>query len=505
MTYAEHYYKKIFEEAGDAIFVHASDDGRILDANKAAEELTGYPREALLNMAVSDISVHVDQFGLPQVRELIRQAQEQGSASSEWLIQPRDAQPVPVQVHLKLINVENQTQVLALVRDISTIKRFQHKLIERETYFRRLIEHSSDVIAIVQPNGRLSYVSPSLTAVLGYQERFAIGRNVLHVIHKDDCEAIRSLLNESAGHYGQARQIAYRVLHHDGQWRHHEAVCKNLLHDPDINGILVNFRDVTARVKAEDAARERERERDHLARCRTMGELASALAHEINQPLSALNNFIGGSLIRLQKGQLDKQETIEALSAASHQISRVGKIMSSMRGFLRNNGPDYHRVDLNEVVRAVEQLIEIKAQRGACHLNLEYAAQPLWVLADEVLLGQVILNLAFNAMEAMETCTPERRQLTIRIASKGQRAEVTVEDQGPGLQGKNPETLFNAFYSTKENSMGIGLTLSRNIVDSHNGHLWVTEGSPGAIFHLTLPHCLENKNDSGTSHNENPH
>ncbi len=484
------HYARAFEHAGDSIFIHDPDDGRIIEANRASEQLTGYQRWELLNMTVAEISPPRTCFNLKQVQSCIRRATEQGGYTFEWTIQPRSGGEVLVEVNLKLIEVDGQRLVFAMFRDIQERKLYEARLIAREAHFRRLIQNSSDGIAIIGQGGRLRYVSPSISTVLGYDEARATGRNALYYIHPEDLAQVRALLRRDQTETEEmetVRHVSYRVLHRNGQWRHHEAVCKILWHALDIQGILINFRDVTERIKAELKARDRERELEHIARCRSMGELASALAHELNQPFAAISNYVGGCIYRLENEQFDPVKTLAALREANIQAERAGKIMGSMHNFTRRSAPTRQAADVNAMVRDVVPFINFKAERERAAVIYRLHSQSLITEADSILIEQVILNIAFNGIEAMATVPQAERLLTISTHRLPRAVRISIEDTGPGLPKLNPEKIFDAFYTTKKTGLGIGLSLCRTIVDSHQGHMWVTSGKIGAAFHVALP------------------
>lgn len=484
------HYRTAFEHASDAIFLHDPDDGRIIEANLTSEQLTGFSRGELLGSTVSIISPGRPAFSMEEAFRRIRRATTEGGYTFEWVCMNKGGGEFPVEVNLKLITVEGQRLVLALFRDIRERKLYEDRLIAREAHFRRLIQHSSDGIAIVAPHGRLRYVSPSISTVLGYDERRATGRNVLHYIHPEDGERIRHLLRrESQGcnDTDVAHHVTYRILHRDGHWRHHEATCKDMVNASDIQGVLVNFRDVTERIEAELRARERERELEHVARCRSMGELASALAHELNQPFAAIGNYVGGCIHRIEGDRFDRDETLDALRQASAQADRAGRIMSSMRNFTRRSDPTRIMADVNAMVREVTPFIDVKAEREGCRVAYRLSATPLETMADPVLIAQVILNIAFNGIEAMAETPGPRRVLNITTDRLPRAVRISIADQGHGLPKMNPDKIFDAFYTTKKQGLGIGLALCRTIVDTHQGHMWATSGADGTTFHVALP------------------
>ena len=479
------YYQTIFDKAGDAIFVHDIDSIDFIDANEAAEALTGYSKSELTQMSVEKISAHSHGFDFHHAVKKVHQAASNEAITFEWLIQAQDLRHIPVEVCLKIVEIEHQPKMLALVRNISEIKKYQYQLQSKDQYFKMLLENSGDGIAILDTQGKLLYASPSLQRILGYRDRFVLNKNVLSVIHPDDRMSVRQLLFKKPSN-DDIGTINYKIMHHNGKWRHHEATFKNLLDHPDIQGILINYRDITERIEAENTARAREKQLGHMSRCKTMGELSTALAHELNQPLAALNNYVGGSIIRIQNGLANTKETIDALNAALNQTHRVNGIINSMRSFLKKGEANFKVHSLNRLIQDLNPLIGLKADQGGCTIHYELSVSPISISADETLFSQVIINLVFNAVDALQKNPEGQRDIFIRTWQHSQHARIAIADNGPGLEGQNPEQLFESFYSSKTDSMGIGLTLSRSIIENHQGYLWVCEGESGAIFNISL-------------------
>ena len=356
------YYRTIFEKAGDAIFIHDIDSVDFMDVNEAAESLTGYTKQQLTQMSVGQISAYGQGFNCQYALNKVKQAASHQAITFEWLIEAKDQTHIPVEVCLKIISIQDQLKVLALIRNISEIKKYQYQLQSKDQYFKLLLESSGDGIAILDIQGRLLYASPSLHRILGYRDRLALNKNVFSIIHPTDRLHLRQFLFKD--HINGVGILNYQILHHNGQWRHHEATYKNLLSDPNIQGILINYRDITERIEAEHIARTREKQLGHMSRCKTMGELATALAHELNQPLAALNNFVGGSIIRLQNGLTNTHEIIEALNGALQQTQRVNDIIHSMRSFLKKGEANFKVHQLNCLIQDLKPLIHLKADQG---------------------------------------------------------------------------------------------------------------------------------------------
>lgn len=226
----------------------------------------------------------------------------------------------------------------------------------------------------------------------------------------------------------------------------------------------------------------------HMGRLKTAGQLAAGLAHELNQPLAAVSLQ---SEIATQLAQREgaPEALLTALREITEQSQRAGEILRMMRSLVQKSEPQRLPVDLNQIVREVERLIESQTQRAAVVVRLRLAEPSPLVLGDKIQLEQVLLNLLQNAIEAIEAAGPGSRLVEVETGRTGDnRVTVRVRDSGIGLAPTDAERMFERFFSTKQQGMGMGLAISRSIVEAHDGQLIATPGPDrGAIFAFTLP------------------
>lgn len=247
--------------------------------------------------------------------------------------------------------------------------------------------------------------------------------------------------------------------------------------------------DITERKQAEELARQQQEKLQMTSRLISIGEMASTLAHELNQPLAAIANYAKGCVRRLRSGKWEAAELLAALEKTSAQAERAGRIVQRVRGFVSKREPVFVACDLNEVIEGVASLIEIEAETNAVEVTADLARDLPRVRADPVMIEQVVLNLVKNAIEAMQQTSLARRRLTIRSASRGPDAvEVEVSDTGPGIPPDFDERSTAPFFTTKEQGMGLGLHICRSILEMHGGHLGANRNaSGGATFFFSLP------------------
>ncbi|NQU56410.1 MAG: PhnD/SsuA/transferrin family substrate-binding protein [Rhodospirillales bacterium] len=247
-------------------------------------------------------------------------------------------------------------------------------------------------------------------------------------------------------------------------------------------------RQISERIRAEEEAHHRRAELAHIDRLNTMGEMASGFAHELNQPLAAIVNYARGCIRRIQKQQCDSDMILDTLNQVTEQATRAGEVIKRIRAFVRKDEPERTRADINHVIN--ESLAFMKGDAERQNIKIELDLQPNLpaVIIDHIQVEQVILNLIRNAFEAMSETPATAHGLNIRTGVSGEgKICVTVIDTGPGLL-QNEESMFDPFVTSKANGLGLGLSISRSIVEAHGGDLYVThDHGPGAALTFTLP------------------
>jgi C4-dicarboxylate-specific signal transduction histidine kinase len=246
-----------------------------------------------------------------------------------------------------------------------------------------------------------------------------------------------------------------------------------------------------SRTRAQEALRLAQSDLAHVNRVSTMGELTASLAHEVNQPIAAAVTDANTCLRWLTRDQPDVEEAREAASRVVKDATRAAEIISRVRLTFTKSTPQRELVDVNEVIKEMIVLLRNEASRYSVSIRTELSDIPQ-TMGDRVQLQQVVMNLMLNAIDAMKNVEGTRE-----LVIKSQRAEheqlmLAVSDTGVGLPPQQAEQIFNAFFTTKSQGTGMGLRISRSIVESHGGRLWAAENSPrGASFYVTLPTKLE--------------
>lgn len=285
--------------------------------------------------------------------------------------------------------------------------------------------------------------------------------------------------------------LEYRIVRGDGAVRYVEGIGKPLLTDGEILEYVGTVTDVTTRRHADDALRNAQADLARVARATTVGQLTASIAHEINQPLMSIVSNAGASLRWLARSKPEIEYAREGLQAIASEGQRAGDMIRSLQGLTRNAAPVLAEVDMHEAIRHILAISRSEIERRQVSVQLALHADAFRVFGDGVQLQQVLLNLVVNAVEAMGDVATRARVLTMgtRIAGDDM-LEVSVADTGAGLGDGAIDHVFEPFYTTKENGMGMGLAICRSIVEAHKGRLSATACAPhGTEFTFTLPLC----------------
>jgi signal transduction histidine kinase len=258
--------------------------------------------------------------------------------------------------------------------------------------------------------------------------------------------------------------------------------------DGEVAGLAVFSSDVTELRQSAAAARQRQEELTHVQRLSTLGELAAGLAHEINQPLAAIVNYARGSARRLRDDPDTAAAVLPAIDSIASEAMRAGEVIRRLRRLIRKGAPRQEWVDVNALVDEAVRMVEPDARQRAVRVEVFLASILPPLLGDGIQIEQVVINLLRNAIEAM-TAGGDRRVLQVTTRrSDGGGIELAVRDTGPGLPTGMAETIFDPFISTKSGGLGMGLSISRTIVEAHQGRLWASANPDGGMtFRVELP------------------
>ncbi len=362
-------------------------------------------------------------------------------------------------------------------------ERAQRKLRSSEQRFAKAFRSSPSAISIMrQTDGRIIEVNDQWVALFGYSREEAVGRTAdqldLHVRH-DAYEEIRRLVAER----GRVANLEIEVRTRQREVR--QALVSFETADMDGEACFIaNITDVTERRRTEDL----NQRLAHASRLTAMGELTASVAHEINQPMSAILSNVDAAEMLLDRGEVDRDELRRILDDIRNDDLRASDVVRHVRGLANKREIDLQPFDLNELVRSVLRLVAPIAQRRRVSLGASYGDLPL-LNGDRIHIQQVLLNLLFNGIDAMSDVAENARQIEVSTSRDGVgRAEVAVRDCGHGIASAHIDKIFDSFFTTKKEGMGLGLSIARSLVLAHGGTIGAENNvGAGATFRFTLP------------------
>ncbi|HXG80677.1 MAG TPA: ATP-binding protein [Sphingomicrobium sp.] len=353
----------------------------------------------------------------------------------------------------------------------------------------RAVEQSPAMTIITDVDGRIEYVNPRFTQVTGYGLDEVLGQTprVLKSgeMAADEYELLWTTIKSGREWRGE---IHNRKKNGDLFW-----ALASISPITDQDGVVTHFlgisEDITQHKRVEEDARRHRSELAHTGRVIVMGEMATSLAHELNQPLTVISGCaqVCRHKLHASGGQVDGM--LDPVEQIAEQAQRANEIIRRIRGFLRKEEHERQLIDVSHAINAIADLLRGDAREQGALIELELQDGLPLVSADLIQIQQVVLNLAHNGMEAMAGCRAGRRRLTVRTSRAGVGdVEVAVEDTGRGIPAENLARIFDPFFTTKPSGLGMGLAISRSIVESHGGRLWATssEGA-GSVFRFNVP------------------
>ena len=381
-------------------------------------------------------------------------------------------------------------EYVGTVMDVTERRRSEEKLRQSEAYLaeaQKLTHTGSWVWEVAER--RALHLSEEWYRVYGFnpKEGMSAWNKRLERIHPDDCDgrqqAIDRAINEKSDY-----EVEYRILLPGGAVRYIRSVGHPVLNP---SGNLVQFvgssTDITERKQAEEALHQAQKDVARINRITTMGELTASLAHEVKQPIAAAVTDANTCVRWLSRDDPDVEEAREAASRVVKDATRAAEIITRVRQLFKKGTPEQALIDVNEIIREMIVLLGSDATRYDVSIQTELAKDLPQVMGDRVQMQQVLMNLMTNSIDAMKDLDGTRELIISSQAEDGQLM-ISVSDTGVGLPPKRADQIFDAFFTTKPQGTGMGLRISRSIVESHGGRLWAAENSPrGASFHLTLP------------------
>lgn len=380
------------------------------------------------------------------------------------------------------------TGMLGIYMDITKRKQAETSLRKSESRLQTLFDSVVEYIFVIDPEGQIIKVNRYVYEQSGYKADEIIGRNIKEFFSEDSkviCDCNFPTLLEQGYNRAEVEFVCK-----DGRVIQMECSATAV---PDENGDFTTFlivqRDVTDEKRAEEERQYHHQEMAHVIRLSTAGEMASGMAHELNQPLTALLSYCGTAVSLVNSMSSPPQQLSDILERATEQAHRAGEIIRHLREFVSKGDNNQEFLDIDQVIRDVIIFIKHEVQESDVEITFHPGSQTCKIKANKIQIEQVLVNMVRNSLEAIRHAKITEGQIVLQSRSlSNELVKVTVADNGPGINPAMVDTLFHPFQTTKKTGMGIGLSLSRTIIETLGGKLWVDKDyENGALFAFELP------------------
>jgi two-component system sensor kinase FixL len=490
---SEQRWQTAFENSAIGIMMRDRDD-RFFAANRAFRDMLGYTESELHQLCQLDVTYEEDrELSLDLIGELWEGKRQHFQIEKRY--RRKDGTLVWVRNNVTLVPGTGGVAffLFTIVEDITERKKEESERRYIEQRYRVMVETASDAVVCIDERGAILLANPATTKVFGYDPADLIGKPLTMLMP----EYLRKLHEDGFRRYSATGQ-----RHINWQGTELTGLRKNGQDFPveisfgeltaDGHRIFTGFvRDISERKQAEGlraSLHATQLELAQVSRVTTMGELAASIAHEVNQPLTAVTNNANACLRLLARRNLDPEVLRRALEEIVADGTRASAVIARIRAFIKKTPAEMRELDINDVIQEVLALARRELSENRVLLELQLTKTLPLVLVDRVQLQQVLLNLIMNGIEAMTAVTDRRRMLWVQ-SQVGEAGDVLVEvrDSGTGV-GSESDRVFTPFFTTKASGMGMGLPISRSLIEGHGGRLWSSPNSPhGAIFSFSLP------------------
>ena len=475
-------FQKIFEHI-PVMIAFFSTDGSIELVNPEWERTTGW---TLQEIRERNLDIFAELYPDPQYRQMARNYVVLSTGGrAEFEVRVRDGRVIDMAADAVKLS---DGSTLGIGRDVTARKRAEAELRESEARF-RLVADSAPVMIWMSGTDKLcTYFNKPWLDFTGRSIDRELGKGWAERVEPEDLQRCLDTYNRAFDRR-EAFRVEYQLRRHDGEYRLVSDIgVPRFSPDGSFAGYIGSCIDVTEQRRAEEQLRQAQEDLSRVTRIVAMGELAAAIAHEVNQPLTAIVTNANFSLRQLNSATPDPDELRGAITEIVNDGARASAVISRIRGLLMSGAPRAIEVDLNQVVRDVILLLRYELNRNRISLRTELAPGLPAVQGDPVQLQQVLINLIMNAIDALRMSGDRPREILIRSAKNPEGILVQIEDSGPGVRPEQGNRIFEPFFTTKPQGIGMGLSISRSIVESHGGRLWAAPGElHGARFQFTVP------------------
>lgn len=463
-------------------------DGRVVSINQEFTRMFGYEAEEVLERPIDDLIV--SDALKESARDYSDELRHGGRVEVETVRRRKDGSDVYVSILAVSITSDAGEQIAkyAIYRDITEQRKAEGRLRESEARFQEMADTAPVLIWMTGTDGLCNYFNKPWLEFTGRSIEQEVGTGWVEGVHPDDVQGCFDGFLP-AFHARIPFRMEYRLRRADGAYRWvMESGIPRYTGVGEFAGYIgsnIDITDLKSAVEERERLRQLEADLAHINRVSMMGELAASVAHEVKQPIaSALIN--ARTCVRwLQRDVPEIGEACEAATRMANDTTRAAEILDRVRSLYSRESPQRELLDVNEIIRGMRVLLQDQANRNSISIRTENDAESATILADRVQLQQVLLNLMLNGIEAMRE-TGGELTITSRKTEEGQLL-ISVGDSGVGITPDRADRIFEAFFTTKPQGTGMGLSISRKIIESHGGRLWVSANpGRGATFQFTL-------------------
>jgi len=474
-------FQKIFEHI-PAMIGFVDKDDYIELVNPAWERAMGW---TLKEIHEQNVDVFAEAYPDPQYRQMVLDFVAGSTGEFKDLkVRVRDRRVIDVAV--AVVHLSDGTSV-AIGQDITERKRTEAELRESEARFRLVADSAPVMIWMAGTDKLCTYFNKPWLDFTGRSLDRELGNGWAEGVHPEDLGRCMTAYIQAFDHQ-EAFRMEYRLRHHDSEYRWVSDIgVPRFNPDGTFAGYIGSCIDVTEQRRAEEQLHQAQEDLARVTRTQAMGELAAAIAHEVNQPLTAIVTNGNFSLRHLEGANPNPEELRAAITEIVNDGTRASAVISRIRGLLLKGTSRRTELEINQIIQEVTILLRHELSRNRVSLRTDLAADLPRVAGDAVQMQQVLINLIMNAVEAMTTSTDRTRELLISSARSPEGVLVQVRNSGPGIEPEVADRIFEPFFTTKAEGIGMGLSISRSIIESHGGRMSLVPASLGALFQFTLP------------------
>ncbi|WP_051328587.1 PAS domain-containing sensor histidine kinase [Geminicoccus roseus] len=480
----------VLDSIPDFAIILLDPQGRISIWNSGAERINGWRDEEVIGRHLSIFyPEEAIAAGVPERHlDIVRRT---GRFEEQTVLTRKDGSTYIAHVVMTLLRDEagHVRGYAKVTRDVTGRVEAERTLRAREAHLQSILDTVPDAMVVIDEQGWMQSFSVTAERLFGYSAADAVGQNVKILMpspyrEQHDAYLKRYLATGERRIIGIGRVVV--GLRKDGSTFPMELAVGEMSSGGKryFTGFI---RDLTERQRTETRLQELQAELVHMSRFTALGEMASTLAHEINQPLTAVSNYLKGCRRLLERSTEEKAVMLrQAVEQAAEQALRAGQIIRHLREFVARGESERHVEHLAKLIEEASALALVGAKEKGVRVGFRFDPEAPLVLVDRIQIQQVLLNLIRNAIEAMQESL--RRELLVQTdAQPGSMVQVSVSDTGPGIAAEIAQQLFHPFITTKKHGMGVGLSICRTIVESHGGKIWAEAGPDGGtVFRFTL-------------------